>query len=87
MRNAAGQTFGQDRLAGWLGANHGRGRSATELRGRLAAELTRYRGETAMVDDQAFLLLTEECAEAEPGEILRFQPPRAARGAAGSAAG
>lgn len=60
MRNAAGEEFGQQRLVKWLAANHGRGRSATELRGRLASELTRFRGETPMSDDQAFLLLTEE---------------------------
>ncbi len=62
-RNVAGESFGQARLAAWLAANHGRGRSATELRGRLASELTRYRGDAAMADDQAFLLLTEEVSE------------------------
>jgi serine phosphatase RsbU (regulator of sigma subunit)/anti-sigma regulatory factor (Ser/Thr protein kinase) len=60
VRNAAGATFGQARLTDWLAANHGRGRSATELRGRLASELNRHRGDAAMSDDQAFLLLTEE---------------------------
>ena len=62
MRNAAGEVYGQARLLNWLGANLGRGRSATELRGRLAAELKRFRGSTPMTDDQAFLLLTEDPA-------------------------
>ncbi len=69
MRNPAGETFGQSRLVAWLAANHGRGRSATELRGRLSAELKRYRGDAPMADDQAFLLLTEETRHA----TSRFQ--------------
>jgi len=60
MRNVQGESFGQQRLARWLEANHGRGRSATALRGRLGAELSRFRGDAAMVDDQTFLLLTDE---------------------------
>ncbi len=60
MRNASGEVYGQARLLNWLDANLGRGRSATELRGRLAAELKRFRGSTPMTDDQAFLLLTED---------------------------
>ncbi len=60
MRNAAGEIYGAARLISWLRANIGRGRSATELRGRLAAELKRFRGGAPMTDDQAFLLLTED---------------------------
>lgn len=63
MRNAQGEIFGQQRLGRWLEANCGRGRSATELRGRLGAELSRFRGDAAMVDDQTFLLLTDEPSE------------------------
>lgn len=63
VRNATGQTFGHEGLIDWMQRNHGHGRSATEMRGRLAAELSRFRGDTAMTDDQAFLLLTEERAE------------------------
>jgi serine phosphatase RsbU (regulator of sigma subunit)/anti-sigma regulatory factor (Ser/Thr protein kinase) len=59
-RNAQGERFGQDRLAAWLSVNHGHGRSATELSGRLSNELNRYRGDTEMTDDQAFLLLAED---------------------------
>ena len=60
MRNAEGETYGMPRLLDWLRSNIGRGRSATELRGRLMAELKRFRGGTPMTDDQAFLLLTED---------------------------
>lgn len=60
MRNAAGEAYGAKRLSEWLSANHTGGRSATELRGRLLAELKRFRGEAPMLDDQAFLLLAGE---------------------------
>ena len=60
MQNATGDVYGQARLLHWLGSNLGRGRSATELRGRLVSELKRFRGNTPMTDDQAFLLLTED---------------------------
>jgi serine phosphatase RsbU (regulator of sigma subunit) len=57
MRNAKGESYGMERLSEWLSANHVAGRSATELRGRLLAELKRFRGDAPMLDDQAFLLL------------------------------
>ena len=59
-RNSSGKMFGQRRLMAWLRANVIPGRGVTELRDRLMAELGRFRGETAMTDDQAFLLLSEE---------------------------
>ncbi len=76
MRNAAGEEFGQERLVSWLGANHGRGRSATELRGRLASALNRFRGDTAMTDDQAFLLLAEERVEDVREPAMRLPSSR-----------
>ena len=85
VRNATGQTFGPEALADWLRRNHGHGRSATEMRGRLAAELSRYRGDTAMTDDQAFLLLTEDRPEATRDPSSWF-PKAHARAAAGSLA-
>jgi serine phosphatase RsbU (regulator of sigma subunit) len=66
MRNAGGEAYGAQRLSDWLSANHGRGRSATELRGRLVTELKRYRGDALMLDDQAFLLLM---AATDAGEV------------------
>jgi hypothetical protein len=44
----------------WLRSHSIPGRKATELRDRLATELNRYRGDTVMDDDQAFLVLAEE---------------------------
>lgn len=72
MRNADGEEFGQQRLKKWFRDNHGRGRSATALRGHLVSELNRYRGDTAMSDDQAFLLLAEQVAELA---AVSFLPP------------
>lgn len=58
--NPAGEMFGQQRLMAWLRDNSLPGRSSTELRGRLLAELNQFRGGNAMADDQSFLLLVEE---------------------------
>jgi serine phosphatase RsbU (regulator of sigma subunit)/anti-sigma regulatory factor (Ser/Thr protein kinase) len=59
-RNSDGKIFGQRRLMAWMRANAAPGRSATELRDLLTAELNRFRGEIPLTDDQAFLLLSEE---------------------------
>jgi serine phosphatase RsbU (regulator of sigma subunit)/anti-sigma regulatory factor (Ser/Thr protein kinase) len=79
MRNPAGRTFSQRRLKAWMGANLVPGCPATEVRDRLATELNRFRGGAAMTDDQAFLLLTEEGADASSPSSrgtnrVRFQP-------------
>ena len=79
MRNPAGRTFSQRRLKAWMGANLVPGCPATEVRDRLATELNRFRGGAAMTDDQAFLLLTEEGADASSPNSrstnrVRFQP-------------
>jgi serine phosphatase RsbU (regulator of sigma subunit)/anti-sigma regulatory factor (Ser/Thr protein kinase) len=58
--NPQGELFGQQRLMAWLSDNNLPGRSATELRGRLLAELNNFRGGNALTDDQTFLLLSEE---------------------------
>ena len=63
-RNPSGEMFGQQRLIEWLRTNSLPGRSATELRGRLATELSKFRGKNAMLDDQAFLVFAEEGATA-----------------------
>lgn len=59
-RNPNGEMFGQARLMEWLHVNAVAGRTADELRIRLAADLNRFRGSAAMADDQAFLLLAEQ---------------------------
>jgi serine phosphatase RsbU (regulator of sigma subunit) len=59
-RNRAGATYGQKKLKCWLRTHASTSLKAAELRDRLATELNRFRGDTAMDDDQAFLVLTEE---------------------------
>jgi hypothetical protein len=59
-RDSDGAMFGQRRLMSWMRDNVAQGRGATKLRDMLAAEMSRFRGETALTDDQAFLLLSEE---------------------------
>jgi len=63
-RSPSGVPYGQRRLMAWLKAHTIPGRNATEMRDRLATELNRFRGDSAMADDQAFLLLVEEAAGA-----------------------
>jgi serine phosphatase RsbU (regulator of sigma subunit)/anti-sigma regulatory factor (Ser/Thr protein kinase) len=65
-RSPSGVAYGQRRLKAWLKAHAIAGRNATEMRDRLATEVTRFRGDTAMTDDQAFLLLIEEGADGAP---------------------
>ncbi len=59
-RSASGVAYGQRRLKAWMQAHTIPGRNAVEMRDRLAAELTRFRGDSVMADDQAFLLLVED---------------------------
>jgi serine phosphatase RsbU (regulator of sigma subunit)/anti-sigma regulatory factor (Ser/Thr protein kinase) len=61
-RDKSGVTYGQQRLKAWMQKEMIPGRSATDMRDRLASELNRFRGDTEMDDDQAFLLLTEDLA-------------------------
>ena len=58
--NPAGEMFGAERLAEWLRARLPLPGTAETMRDELAAELIRFRGATALRDDQAFLLLAEE---------------------------
>ena len=60
--NPAGEMFGQERLANWLRDRLPLPGTAEALRDELAAELIRFRGATALRDDQAFLLLAEDPA-------------------------
>jgi len=63
-RNPGGRQYGARRLKAWLKARATPGLSATALADLLAMELNEHRGDAAMDDDQAFLLLTEEGLEA-----------------------
>ena len=62
-QNAAGEMFGQERLADWLRCRADLSLSAETLRDELAAELTRFRGTAPLRDDQAFLVLAEHQAQ------------------------
>ncbi|MGA2690756.1 MAG: SpoIIE family protein phosphatase [Opitutaceae bacterium] len=59
-----GKPYGARRLGAWLRANTVPGRTAKELRDRLATEVNQFRGDALMTDDQAFLILTDEAADA-----------------------
>jgi serine phosphatase RsbU (regulator of sigma subunit)/anti-sigma regulatory factor (Ser/Thr protein kinase) len=59
-RSPAGTPYGQRRLKAWMQAHAVPGRKAAEMRDQLAMELTRFRGDSVMADDQAFLVLIEE---------------------------
>ncbi len=63
--NPAGEMFGQERLASWLRDRAALPASAEQLRDELAVELYRFRGNQALQDDQAFLILAEEPTAAE----------------------
>jgi serine phosphatase RsbU (regulator of sigma subunit) len=76
-RNPAGHLFGQRRLMSWLHSNALAGHRASDLRDRLATELHRFRGTAEMVDDQAFLLLTEENLDPNGADKLRSRAGRA----------
>jgi serine phosphatase RsbU (regulator of sigma subunit) len=77
-QNAAGEMFGNDRLAEWVRARAPLPATADELRDELAAELCRFRGAAPLRDDQAFLLLAEQAAQAAPAtssaEMGSFTP-------------
>ena len=54
--NAAGERFGQERLAEWLPL--ARSRSASELQDELAEKLREFQTKTGLNDDQTFLIMT-----------------------------
>jgi sigma-B regulation protein RsbU (phosphoserine phosphatase) len=79
MRDSRGEMFGQRRLMSRLRSNVVSGRSAADIRDLLKAELDSFRGDTAMADDQAFLVLSEEHASPMPADSrgkrrIRLQP-------------
>ncbi|HKS37451.1 MAG TPA: PP2C family protein-serine/threonine phosphatase, partial [Verrucomicrobiae bacterium] len=56
-RNAEGELFGQERLVEWLKHAVENQKSAMELKEDLAAELSAFQANTALNDDQTFLIL------------------------------
>ncbi|MGH7997771.1 MAG: PP2C family protein-serine/threonine phosphatase, partial [Opitutaceae bacterium] len=83
-RSPAGARYGEVRLAEWLRSQSFARLPAADLRDRLIGELDAFRAGTPMADDQAFLMLTEECASAEPAAdpgatiLAEYAPPSAA---------
>jgi serine phosphatase RsbU (regulator of sigma subunit)/anti-sigma regulatory factor (Ser/Thr protein kinase) len=57
-RNATGEQFGEQRLKDWLGRAAMAGRSPSWMKDELARELEQHRANTALSDDQAFLIMT-----------------------------
>ncbi len=76
--NAAGELFGNERLADWMRARVPLPGTAEAMRDELAAELTRFRGGAPLRDDQAFLLLAEQAVTEEQGRETRDQRPQPA---------
>jgi serine phosphatase RsbU (regulator of sigma subunit) len=70
--NASGEMFGAERLADWMRANMMVAAKADALRDGLAAELTAFRGNAPLRDDQAFLILSEnpELATLTPSDPI-----------------
>jgi sigma-B regulation protein RsbU (phosphoserine phosphatase) len=60
IRNSSGVNYGSRKLKAWLKNHATRGLGATDLANQLASELNQFRGDAAMDDDQAFLVLTED---------------------------
>jgi sigma-B regulation protein RsbU (phosphoserine phosphatase) len=57
-RNARGEQFGEQRLKDWLGRAAMAGHGPGWMKDDLARELEQHRANTALSDDQAFLIMT-----------------------------
>jgi serine phosphatase RsbU (regulator of sigma subunit)/anti-sigma regulatory factor (Ser/Thr protein kinase) len=56
--DAAGERFGQERLADWLNESRGQARPANELQEDLANRLAQFQVKTGLNDDQTFLIIS-----------------------------
>lgn len=57
--NAAGERYGEERLAQWLQASSSARRTAEELKRELAESLREFQRNTVLNDDETFLIMTE----------------------------
>ncbi len=64
-RDAQGHFFGQERLANLLRQSLARNQTAEQLKQQIATESRRFKSDTILHDDQAFLILAEENGDAE----------------------
>ena len=55
--DTAGERFGQERLAAWLGENPGQARTANELQDSLTNRVAQFQVKTGLNDDQTFLII------------------------------
>jgi serine phosphatase RsbU (regulator of sigma subunit) len=69
-RNAHGEFFGHERFISWLTQHHTASPTASELSESLKAEIKSFQGQTALSDDQTFLVLTEDLTENAPASEL-----------------
>jgi serine phosphatase RsbU (regulator of sigma subunit) len=58
--NAQGESFGQNRLIRWLQSSIDTHHSATQLKQELFEELGRFQAGVSPMDDQTFMILTDE---------------------------
>ena len=63
-RNPEGQWFGHERLVSWLGQGASSGWSADEFSDSFLSELNSFQANSALRDDQTFLILSQESASA-----------------------
>jgi serine phosphatase RsbU (regulator of sigma subunit) len=64
-RNAQGQFFGQERLTSSFRQSLAENQTAEQLKQQLSAESKRFKSDTILHDDQAFLILAEENQDGE----------------------
>jgi sigma-B regulation protein RsbU (phosphoserine phosphatase) len=64
-RDAEGQFFGQERLAALFRQSLASNQTAEQLKEQIATESKRFKSNTILHDDQAFLILAEENGAAE----------------------
>jgi serine phosphatase RsbU (regulator of sigma subunit)/anti-sigma regulatory factor (Ser/Thr protein kinase) len=64
-RDAQGQFFGQERLASLFKQSLASNQTAEELKKHLTRESRRFKSDTMLHDDQAFLILAEESGDVE----------------------
>jgi serine phosphatase RsbU (regulator of sigma subunit)/anti-sigma regulatory factor (Ser/Thr protein kinase) len=64
--SGTGQFFGEERLLKWFERGAAQQRTAEELKASLVEELKKFQSQTAVYDDQTFLILAEENSERRP---------------------
>jgi len=71
--NPGGEMFGRRRLIDWL-SNNSPTETAEQSCERLASELSRFRADTPLRDDQAFLIFSDKPVTTTPSTLTRYRP-------------